>query len=105
MPGSEEKSPNMPALISMKNVAVGYGERVILEEVDLDVHSGEVCALLGGSGCGKSTLFKAMVGLVAPQAGEVTIEGEPVIPLAEGHSETMLRKIGVLFQSAGLFPL
>ena len=76
---------------------------MVLTDVSFDVFPGEVLAILGRSGCGKSTLFKAMVGLIAPLGGTVTIDGEVVQPVSEGNSERILRKIGVLFQSGALF--
>ena len=82
---------------------MGYGDTVVLTDVSFDVFPGEVLAILGRSGCGKSTLFKAMVGLIAPLGGTVTIDGEVVQPVSEGNSERILRKIGVLFQSGALF--
>ena len=100
---SRWEPPQTPAIVSLKDVSVGYGSKTILQNVSLRLPQGEICTLLGGSGCGKSTLFKAMVGLIPTQTGEVFLDGEPVLPLETGGSEKTLRKIGVLFQSAGLF--
>jgi len=91
------------AIISVRNLKVGYGDEVVLEDVSFDVREGEVFAILGRSGCGKTTLFKAIIGLLPPERGEVIIDGDKVLPVAEGGSERVLRKIGVLFQSGALF--
>ncbi|MCX5863064.1 MAG: ATP-binding cassette domain-containing protein [Desulfomonile sp.] len=90
-------------IISVRNLTVGYGDEIILEDVSFDVFKGEVLAVLGRSGCGKSTLFKAMIGLVEPRTGQVTIDGHKVEHVTEGGSGRILRKIGVLFQSGALF--
>ncbi len=90
-------------IISVKNLRVGYGDETILEDISFEVREGEVFAILGRSGCGKTTLFKAIIGLLPPTSGEVIIDGEKVLPVAEEGSERVLRKIGVLFQSGALF--
>jgi phospholipid/cholesterol/gamma-HCH transport system ATP-binding protein len=97
--GIADKRP----IIAVRNLSVGYGDEIIISNVSFDVQAGEVFAILGRSGCGKTTLFKAMVGLLDPREGEVIIDGDRVMPIAEGGSERVLRKIGVLFQSGALF--
>jgi phospholipid/cholesterol/gamma-HCH transport system ATP-binding protein len=92
-----------PPIIQVRNLSAGYGDEIIIRNVSFDVRAGEVFAILGKSGCGKTTLFKAMIGLLEPLEGEITIDGEKVVPVAEGGSERFLRKIGVLFQSGALF--
>ncbi len=87
----------------MRNLTVGYGDHIIVRNVTFDVLAGEVFGILGRSGCGKTTLFKAMIGLLTPVEGEVIIDGDKVLPVADGGSERLLRKIGVLFQSGALF--
>ncbi len=101
----ESHSNNTLALpiISVRDLTVGYGDTIVLQDISFDVLGGEILAILGRSGCGKSTLFKAMVGLIEPINGEVYIDGEKVLPVLEGASEKLLRKIGVLFQSGALF--
>lgn len=99
----EENDPDLTPIISVRNLSVGYGDGTVLEDISFDVFPGEVLAVLGKSGCGKSTLFKALIGLVEPRSGHVVIDGEKVEHVAEGGSEKVLRKIGVLFQSGALF--
>ncbi|MBI4963868.1 MAG: ATP-binding cassette domain-containing protein [Desulfomonile tiedjei] len=90
-------------VISVRNLTAGYGDQNIIEDVSFDVESGEILAIIGRSGCGKTTLFKAMIGLLEPTSGYVAVEGDKVIPVAQGGAERVLRKIGVLFQSGALF--
>ncbi len=90
-------------IITVRNLAVGYGDDLVIQDVSFDVLHGEVLAILGRSGCGKTTLFKAMTGLLDARRGEVMIDGDPVVSLSQGRSDAVLRKIGVLFQSGALF--
>lgn len=90
-------------LISVRNLTMGYGNGVVVRDVSFDISEGDIFAILGRSGCGKTTLFKAIIGLLNPIEGEVFIDGDKVLPVLEGGSERVLRKIGVLFQSGALF--
>ncbi|TMA39422.1 MAG: ATP-binding cassette domain-containing protein [Deltaproteobacteria bacterium] len=58
-----------PPVIEVERVALGYGDRVVLENLDFTVARGDVFAILGGSGSGKSTLLRALIGLDEPSAG------------------------------------
>lgn len=62
--------PDAP-LLSIRSLSAGYGRAQVLRDVDLDVHGGEVVALIGSNGAGKSTLLKAIVGLVPPTVGSI----------------------------------
>ncbi len=64
-------------LIELSSASFGYGETVVVDDVDLSVHRGEVLALLGPNGCGKSTLVRGVLGLVEQQRGAVRLFGVP----------------------------
>jgi len=85
-----------PAAIEAERVAVGWGDRVVLENLDFTVARGDVFAILGGSGSGKSTLLRALIGLEEPLRGTIRVAGAP--PRREG-----VPTYGVLFQSGALF--
>ena len=91
------------AIIQVKNLVAKYGEDVILDRISFEVYEGEIFVVLGGSGCGKSTLLKHMIGLIAPHAGQVIIDGDDISKCDEATLRKVLRKIGVLYQSAALF--
>ena len=92
-----------PAAIEVRGVTVGYGDRVVQENLDFQVRKGEVLAILGGSGSGKSSVLKAMIGLVMPLAGQVLFDGEDLVR-AEGDDRLrLLRKFGVMYQGGALF--
>lgn len=75
----------------------------MLRGVDLEIHPGETCVILGRSGCGKSVLLKHFVGLLQPTSGEVLVEGESISQLPERKLGPIRKKIGILFQSGALF--
>ena len=66
------------ATLEVRGLNAGYGRAQVLFNVDLDVREGEVVALLGRNGAGKSTTLKAIMGLVPPRSGEVTLNGKSI---------------------------
>jgi simple sugar transport system ATP-binding protein len=68
----------MSAALAFVGVSRRFGARVALDRVDLELHSGEIHALLGENGAGKTTLARMALGLVAPDAGRIEIDGRPV---------------------------
>jgi len=89
--------------ITVRNLKIGFGEKVILQNVNFEVSHGEVFVILGGSGCGKSTLLKNLIGLYAPIEGEVWIEGGNLLAARDNDRLFLLRKFGVMYQSGALF--
>ena len=80
-----------------------FGQKVVLQGVDLDVESGETCVVLGGSGSGKSVLLRHAVGLHRPDRGEVWVDGTEISGLEEEELLETRKKVGMLFQSGALF--
>ncbi|MGC4116365.1 MAG: ATP-binding cassette domain-containing protein [Myxococcales bacterium] len=89
-------------LLEVRGLVARYGERTILDGVDLTVKAGEVRVVLGGSGCGKSTLLKHCIGLSEPAAGSIKLLGEELSGVEGRAREEKLAKIGVLFQYGAL---
>lgn len=86
--------------VSLLNVTKSFGPAVrALDDVSLDVMSGEFIALLGSSGCGKTTLLRSVAGLETPTQGKILINGRDITPMP-----TRNRPIGMVFQSYALFP-
>jgi phospholipid/cholesterol/gamma-HCH transport system ATP-binding protein len=83
-------------VIDVDDLAVGWGDRVLMEHLTFAVDAGDVFAILGGSGSGKSTLLRNLIGLETPLAGRVAIRGVS----ADGDGRPAF---GVLFQSGALF--
>lgn len=90
-------------LLSIKNLTVGYGERIIQKNITFNVKKGSVFALMGGSGCGKSTLLKSMIGLLSPKTGDYLVKGENYWQSSKRHRTEIARNFGVLFQSSALW--
>jgi phospholipid/cholesterol/gamma-HCH transport system ATP-binding protein len=90
-------------IIQVKDLVAGYGDEVILNRISFDVYEGEIFAVLGGSGSGKSTLLKHLIGLLQPRSGQVLIDGDDITRCDDKAFQKILRKIGVLYQSAALF--
>jgi len=91
------------AVISVRGLTMGFGELVLMENLDFDIHPGEIFVILGGSGSGKSTLLKHMVGLYKPMAGKITIAGMTLEPDNEDSFKKILARIGVMYQGGALF--
>jgi thiamine transport system ATP-binding protein len=85
--------------LDVRSVRVRFGEVTVLDDVSLELDSGEVVALLGPSGSGKSTLLRVIAGIVAPDAGTVHVDGVDVT-----HVATHRRGVGMVFQDNQLFP-
>ncbi len=99
----EEPDPATDAVISIRGVSKRFGSHVVLEDITFDVPRGKTSAILGPSGTGKSVLLKVVIGLLPPEAGQVFIDGEPIVGVREKEVLRIRRKIGVLFQDGALF--
>lgn len=64
--------------LSVKDIAIAFNEKKILEHVCFDVEEGEFVALIGASGCGKSTLLNILAGLLSVQSGSFTVDDKPI---------------------------
>lgn len=90
--------------ISVKNLSITLKDRKILDNINLDIESGQSYTILGGSGCGKSVLIKSMIGLLIPDQGtEVTIGDEKYSRQPIGKRPHLLEQFGMLFQGGALF--
>jgi len=90
-------------VISVEDVTIAYGDKVVQKNVTFEVRAGEVFVILGGSGCGKSSLLKTMIGLYRPVTGKILYDGDDIVT-AEGEDRLrLLRKFGVMYQSGALF--
>ena len=90
-------------IVQVRDLIAGYDGDIILDRISFDIREGEIFIILGGSGCGKSTLLKHLVGLMPPLSGRIIIDGDDLSDCDEVTFKTILRKIGVLYQSAALF--
>jgi phospholipid/cholesterol/gamma-HCH transport system ATP-binding protein len=89
--------------IRLRDVRKSFGEKLVLDGIDLDVMPGTSMVVLGGSGSGKSVLLKCILGLIEPDAGSIEIDGTDVLPLPRHEQERIRSRIGMLFQNGALF--
>ncbi|HEX4771188.1 MAG TPA: ATP-binding cassette domain-containing protein [Bryobacteraceae bacterium] len=90
-------------MISVCDLVVSYGERRVLNGINLEIARGETMVLLGGSGSGKSTLLRHIIGLERPQAGSIRVNGVDLATSGSKDLKKLRRSIGVAFQDAALF--
>ncbi len=100
-------SPASEFVLEVEDVRKRFGERVVLDGVDLQVRRGEICALLGRNGCGKSTLLRCLNRLVPFDSGRIRLHGVVVADggaIDRASEATLRRRIGMVFQQIHLFP-
>ena len=85
--------------VTVKNLSKRFGAAAVLQDIDFDVHEGEILVLLGASGSGKTTILRIIAGLESPDAGTVVLHGKDVTTLP-----ARVRGTGVIFQAYALFP-
>lgn len=88
-------------LIQLIGVSKSFGDAAAVHAIDLSVERGKTTVLIGPSGCGKSTLLRLIIGLLQPDAGEITFNGTK---LAAAGFENTRRRVGYVIQEGGLFP-
>jgi NitT/TauT family transport system ATP-binding protein len=87
----------LSALLSLRGVWVEYGDKIVLEKVDLDVESGSFVSIIGPSGAGKSSLLRVILGQEVPTRGAILLDGAPLAPECGPDR-------GVVFQRYSVFP-
>lgn len=88
-------------MFSLDGVSKSFGDLQVLQPTTVDFAIGKSTVLIGPSGCGKSTMLRILVGLVAPDAGTIRFDGEPMTP---DQLLAMRRRMGYVIQDGGLFP-
>ncbi len=107
MPAAARLAPSPTPLdapaIAVRGLVVGFGDRVIMDGLDLDVRRGEVMGFVGGSGQGKSVLTRVILGLVPKRAGAIEMLGQDLDRATEEERRALQRRCGVMFQGGALF--
>jgi phospholipid/cholesterol/gamma-HCH transport system ATP-binding protein len=91
------------AIISVRDLVVGFGGVTVLDHASLDVFGGEILGFVGGSGAGKSVLMRAIIGLLPRQQGTIEVFGSDLADLGEDARRAIEQRWGVLFQQGALF--
>lgn len=98
----EPDSAQAATAIRVRDLVVGFGDKIIMDGLDLDVFKGEVLGFVGGSGMGKSVLTRAILGLVAKRSGSISVFGEDLDTLTPAQRVHLQRRFGVMFQQGAL---
>lgn len=91
-------------LVTVRDLRVAYDETTVLDGVDLDLHPGEMVALLGASGSGKSTLMRSLTGFAPITGGTARVAGHDVTNLRRGELRHLRAGVGQVFQQFNLIP-
>jgi phospholipid/cholesterol/gamma-HCH transport system ATP-binding protein len=89
--------------VALDHVAKSFGDRRVLQDINLSVAPGEAICIVGRSGTGKSVTLKLIIALIKPDAGHIWIDGEDITRLEGNELSRVRRKMGFLFQNAALF--
>jgi ABC-type transporter Mla maintaining outer membrane lipid asymmetry ATPase subunit MlaF len=91
------------SFVELRNVTFGYGERVILDNVSLNVPRGKITALMGASGGGKTTILRLIGGQNRAQSGQMLFDGQDVTHMDQSQVYAARRRMGMLYQFGALF--
>ena len=89
--------------IIAENLKVAYGEKVIIKQANFSVKENDIFIIMGGSGCGKSSLLRVLTGLMPPAGGTFFVNGINYPDADKLERLAIMKKIGILYQSGGLF--
>lgn len=91
------------SLIEVKNLSFKRGERVIYDDVSLNIRRGQITAIMGPSGTGKTTLLRLICGQLTPEQGQVLLDGKDIAKMSRSELFSARARMGMLFQSGALF--
>lgn len=89
--------------VEINDLVKKFGDRTILNGINLKIPRGEIFVIMGGSGCGKSTLLRHMIGTLKPDSGRVSVLGQDITDLYGEEMDDIRKKVGMSFQSSALF--
>ena len=89
--------------IEMTAVYKSFGNKHVLNGIDLTVNKGESMVIIGGSGTGKSVMLKCVLGLLKPDSGSILIDRKETTKLDSKARDVLMGKFGMLFQGGALF--
>jgi len=99
---SNRETAEQEPIVQVNDLVVHYGERKILDGVNVDIQRGEVMVVMGGSGSGKSTFLRTLLGLKSPSNGSVSLLGTDLKKASRKELMTLRQKMGVAFQGGAL---
>ena len=96
-------SARREAAIRVRGLVVGFGEKLVMNGLDLDLYRGEILGFVGASGAGKSVLTRTILGLIPKRAGTIEVNGRDLDALSQAERDLIEQRWGVLFQQGALF--
>jgi phospholipid/cholesterol/gamma-HCH transport system ATP-binding protein len=90
-------------IIQVRDLVVGFGDKIILDGLSLDVMAGEILGFVGGSGTGKSVLTRTILGLIEKRAGHISVFGQDLDEMPDAERRKLEKRWGVMFQHGALF--
>lgn len=90
-------------IIQVRDLVVGFGDKIILDGLSLDVMAGEILGFVGGSGTGKSVLTRTILGLIEKRAGHISVFGQDLDEIPDAERRKLEKRWGVMFQHGALF--
>jgi phospholipid/cholesterol/gamma-HCH transport system ATP-binding protein len=101
--GATSEGRTHEIVIRVRGLKVGFGEKLVMNGLDLDIHRGEVLGFVGASGAGKSVLTRTILGLIPKRAGRIEVWGRDVDEMSLAERDLIEQRWGVLFQQGALF--
>ena len=100
-----DKNHDHPSAAHMviRALTMAYGSLIIQRDLTFTIRRGDIFIIMGGSGCGKSTLLKHLIGLKAPEQGEVWFDGQSLWQTEPQERERLMRRFGILYQKGALW--
>ncbi len=90
-------------LIEFRDVTKRFGDRTVLDQVNLKIYENQITTIMGKSGSGKSVLLKHIIGLLSPDTGNIFLQGKPINKMRKGEWDRYRNQISYLFQNNALF--
>ena len=90
-------------MIEVKNLTKSFGDKTVLDNINMTFETGKTNLIIGQSGSGKTVLIKNLVGLLTPTSGQVLYDGRDFVKMSKQEKVQMRREMGMIFQSAALF--
>ena len=90
-------------MIQLTNLHKAFGSQHVLNGLNMTIPDGQITAIIGPSGEGKSVLLRHIIGLMQPDSGQITVDGENIIGIRRAEMNRIREKFGMLFQNAALF--
>ena len=95
--------PTSTPKIQLIGVKKRFGNKVVLDGVDLTIAPQTSLVIIGGSGTGKSVTIKSILGIIRPDEGTILVDGEDITHINGAARDRVMKKFGMLFQGAALF--